>query len=110
MPIPTNQLTPPMRALSSRNSYLSSAERQAATVLYRALNAAKKEHDKGERDADVLRGIMRSTIGSEPLACEEYVSAADPETLGELGRVDGKMLLSLAVRIGKIRLIDNMLI
>lgn len=97
-------------ALSSRNAYLSSSEREAATVLYRSLNAAKTEYDKGERDADALREAMRSVIRSEPLACEEYVSAADAETLRELQKIDGRVLLSLAVRIGKTRLIDNLLI
>ena len=97
-------------ALSSRNAYLNSAERRAATVLYRALNAARKEYDSGERDAEALREIMRSIIGAEPLASAEYISAADPETLHELQRVDGSVLLSLAVRIGRTRLIDNMLI
>ena len=97
-------------ALSSRNAYLSSKERQAATVLYRALNAAKKEYDKGERDGDALRGVMRSEIEAEPLAHEEYVSVADPETLSELDKINSNVLLSLAVRIGKTRLIDNLLI
>ncbi len=97
-------------ALSSRNAYLSSAEREAATVLYRSLNAAKTEYDKGERDANALREVMRSVIKSEPLAREEYVSAADTETLHELRKIDGRVLLSLAVRIGKTRFIDNLLI
>jgi pantoate--beta-alanine ligase len=97
-------------ALSSRNGYLSSMERRAATVLYRALNAAKKRYDEGERDGDALRGIMRSEIEHEPLAHEEYVSIANPETLSELRRVDTDALFSLAVRIGKTRLIDNLLI
>ena len=97
-------------ALSSRNAYLSSSERKAATVLYRSLNEAKTEYDKGERDADALRKAMRSVIASEPLAHEEYVSAADAETLCELQKIDGRVLLSLAVRIGKTRLIDNLLI
>jgi pantoate--beta-alanine ligase len=97
-------------ALSSRNAYLSSVERQAATVLYRALNAAKKEYEKGERDAGALREIMSSIIEAEPLAYKEYVSVAHPETLCELRKVDGNILLSLAIRIGKTRLIDNLLI
>ena len=97
-------------ALSSRNAYLSSSERKAATVLYRSLNEAKTQYDNGERDADALREVMRSVIASEPLAREEYVSAADAETLSELQKIDGRALLSLAVRIGKTRLIDNLLI
>jgi pantoate--beta-alanine ligase len=97
-------------ALSSRNVYLNAEERQAAIVLYRALSAAKNEYDRGERNADVLRAIMRSVLGSEPLASEQYVSAADPETLCELQEIDKGVLFSLAIRIGKTRLIDNMLI
>ena len=97
-------------ALSSRNVYLNAEERQAAIVLYRALSAAKNEYDRGERNADVLRAIMRSVLGSEPLASEQYVSAADPETLCELQAIDKGVLFSLAIRIGKTRLIDNLLI
>jgi pantoate--beta-alanine ligase len=97
-------------ALSSRNVYLNAEERQAALVLYRALSAAKNKYDSGERNADVLRAIMRSVIGSEPLASEQYVSAADPETLCELQEIDKGVLFSLAIRIGKTRLIDNLLI
>jgi pantoate--beta-alanine ligase len=97
-------------AMSSRNAYLSPSERQAATVLYRALEEARRKYEAGERDAEALRATMRSVVRSEPLAYEQYVSAADPETLCELQRIDGKVLLSLAVRIGKARLIDNILL
>ncbi len=94
-------------AMSSRNAYLSPDERRAATVLHRALMAAKRRYDTGARSGEELREAMRSTIREEPLAREEYVSAADPETLAELDRVDERVLLSLAVRIGRTRLIDN---
>jgi len=97
-------------ALSSRNVYLNPEERQAATVLYRALSAAKARYDAGERDAEMLRAVMSATLAAEPLAREEYVSAADPDTLAELERVEQGVLLSLAVRIGKTRLIDNFLL
>jgi pantoate--beta-alanine ligase len=97
-------------ALSSRNSYLNAAERKAATVLYRALCAAKKQFDAGARDGAVLRAAMHSVIQCEPLARIQYLSAADPETLQELPRVGAKALLSLAVQIGKTRLIDNFLL
>ncbi len=97
-------------AMSSRNAYLSPKERQAATVLYRALSAAKESYERGERDAEALRAIMRSVINSEPLASEQYVSAVNPETLAELQKIENRVLLSLAVRIGKARLIDNILI
>jgi pantoate--beta-alanine ligase len=97
-------------ALSSRNAYLNPGERQAATVLYRALAAAQAAHAEGERDADVLRSVMSSTLAGEPLAREEYVSVADRETLDELEEVTRGALLSLAVRVGKTRLIDNMVL
>ncbi len=97
-------------ALSSRNSYLSPDERKAATVLYRALSAAKSKYDGGERNAELLRTIMRDVVSSEPLAHGQYISAADPETLEELQKIDAAVLLSLAVQIGKTRLIDNFLI
>jgi pantoate--beta-alanine ligase len=97
-------------ALSSRNAYLSAVERKAATVLYRALCAAQNKFDGGERDGDVLRAAMRSVIQLEPLAREHYVSAADPDTMREFQQVGSKVLLSLAVQIGKARLIDNFLL
>jgi pantoate--beta-alanine ligase len=97
-------------ALSSRNAYLNPEERKAATVLYRALSAAKEKYERGERNAEVLRATMSSIIRSEPLAYEQYVSAADPGTLCELQSIDKNVLLSLAVRIGKARLIDNFLL
>jgi pantoate--beta-alanine ligase len=95
-------------ALSSRNAYLGAAERRAAAVLYRALAAARARYDAGERAGEALRAAMREELRSEPLAREEYVSVADPETLLELDRVEGGGLLSLAVRIGRTRLIDNL--
>ena len=98
-------------ALSSRNVYLSAEERQAATVLSRALRAAEAAFAAGERDADTLRAVVSSTLAAEPLAREEYVSAADPETLAELETIGAAgTLLSLAVRVGKTRLIDNVVL
>ena len=97
-------------AMSSRNARLSQEERAAAGVLFRALSAAKAEYDAGERSADALRAAVVSVLSSEPLASTEYVSAADPDSLDELTRVEERVLLSLAVRIGKTRLIDNFLL
>ncbi len=94
-------------AMSSRNVYLDPAQRKAATVLYRALSAAKATYEKGERDAGRLRDIMKHTIEAEPLARLQYVSCADYASLQELDRVAGKTLLSMAVFFGKTRLIDN---
>ncbi len=97
-------------AMSSRNVYLDPAQRKAATVLYRALNAAKADYDKGERDAGRLRETMQQTIAAEPLAQVQYVSCADYNTLQELDRVTGKALLSMAVFFGRTRLIDNLVL
>jgi pantoate--beta-alanine ligase len=94
-------------AMSSRNVYLNPSERRAATALYRALCAAKTQFDAGERDAEKLRAALSATLATEPLARPEYVSAADPDTLVELARVERRVLLSMAVRIGTTRLIDN---
>jgi pantoate--beta-alanine ligase len=94
-------------AMSSRNVYLDPEQRKAATVLYRSLSAAKETYDRGERDAEKLRQVMKDVLASEPLAQLQYVSCADYDTLAELDTVKGKTLLSMAVFIGKTRLIDN---
>lgn len=98
-------------ALSSRNVYLDPAQRKAATVLYRALCAAQETYTNGERNAQELRRIMSETINREPLARLQYVSCANPDSLEELqGLIQGWALLSMAVFVGKTRLIDNMLL
>jgi pantoate--beta-alanine ligase len=97
-------------AMSSRNVYLNAPERQAATVLYRALSAARARYEAGERDAEALRRAMREVLAAEPLARVDYVSLADPESMVELNQVKGTALASLAVYIGKTRLIDNILL
>jgi pantoate--beta-alanine ligase len=94
-------------ALSSRNVHLAPDERAAAPVLRRALLSARARWDAGERSADRLREAMRETLAEEPLATPDYVSVADGLTLAELDRVDRPALLSLAVRFGETRLIDN---
>ena len=96
-------------ALSSRNAYLNETERQAALVLYKALNSAKALIDGGERDADQVRNNMIAVLNREPLALKDYVSCVDPNSLEELDRIKKNALLSLAVRIGNTRLIDNFL-
>jgi len=94
-------------AISSRNVHLTPAERAAAPVIRRALLAARASWERGERSGDALRDLMRDTLAGEPLAEPEYVSVADGTTLAELQRVDGPALLSMAVRFGATRLIDN---
>ena len=94
-------------ALSSRNVHLLPEERAAAPVLRRALLAARARWEAGERSGDRLRETMRETLVEEPLAQPDYASVADGATLAELDRVQGPALLSLAVRFGDTRLIDN---
>jgi pantoate--beta-alanine ligase len=97
-------------AMSSRNSYLNPQERQAATVLYRALVLAKELWSNGEKDAGKIRNEMVKLIRKEPLAAIDYISIADSETLEELEEVTPPALVSLAVKIGKTRLIDNVVL
>lgn len=94
-------------AMSSRNTRLSPAERAAAPVLYRALSFARDAIQDGVRDANELRKMMVVTIEDEPLAHLDYVSVAHPQTLQELERVQGRALLSGAIFVGNVRLIDN---
>jgi pantoate--beta-alanine ligase len=94
-------------AMSSRNTRLSPEERKSALVLWKALSLAEELYSAGERDASVLRGRMRALLSGEPLAEIDYVSIADAQTLEELEEVSRSALASLAVRIGKVRLIDN---
>jgi len=111
--LPTQVITCPTErepdglALSSRNVHLAPDQRAAAPVLHRALLAARAMHDIGERSAEAMRMRMLETIASEPLADVDYVSVADGATLAELDQVTGPALLSLAVRFGGTRLIDN---
>jgi pantoate--beta-alanine ligase len=97
-------------AMSSRNVYLNPREREAALILAKSLSLARKLWSKGERDADIIRREMNSLIKTEPLGNIEYVSVADADTLEELSRMDRPAVVSLAVRIGKTRLIDNILL
>jgi len=95
-------------AMSSRNIYLNPKERQAATMLFTALTLAQQLRRGGENDAEKIRRQMISLVQKEPLAHVDYVSIADAETLQELNLFDRPALASLAVKIGKTRLIDSM--
>jgi|YNPNPStandDraft_1061719.scaffolds.fasta_scaffold18924_3 pantoate--beta-alanine ligase len=97
-------------AMSSRNAYLNPAERQAAGVLYRALQRAQEAVAAGERDARKLQQAVTAFIRSEPLARIDYVAVVDPQTLEEVSEVAGPTLLALAVHIGPARLIDNVML
>jgi pantoate--beta-alanine ligase len=97
-------------ALSSRNAYLSPAERRAAPVLFRALGAAEEAWRQGERRGDALREEMRSTLRGEPLARVDYAAVVHPASFREIEVATGPVRLLLAVHLGETRLIDNLLL
>ena len=98
-------------AMSSRNQYLSPAERTAATVLFRALKQAQTLFSNGERNAEIIRQAMQKIIAAEPEAKLDYLAITDDKTLTTLSDLVGKTsLISLAVKIGKTRLIDNLIL
>jgi pantoate--beta-alanine ligase len=97
-------------AMSSRNLRLNPQERTAALVLSRALKTAEAEWQRGARDGDHLRATMTAVIAAEPLARIDYVSAADPITLQEIQGEASRALLSMAVFVGPVRLIDNLVL
>ncbi len=94
-------------AMSSRNVYLDPDTRESAVVIYQALITALKLYEKGERNASPLRAAMASLIENEPAAAIDYISIANSDTLEELTYIDHPALVSMAVKIGKTRLIDN---
>ena len=98
-------------AMSSRNTYLTPDERQAAPCLYKGLRSAQDRWCAGERAAAALRRRVAEAVEAEPLAQLDYVSVADSATLAEIeGRATGAVMVSAAVRIGKARLIDNVVL
>ena len=97
-------------ALSSRNARLSVDERQASTVLFRALSAASVAFAEGQRDGDKLCGLMSDVVATEPLADARYISITGVETLQDLRQLPEQVLASLAVCIGQVVLIDNMVL
>jgi pantoate--beta-alanine ligase len=97
-------------AMSSRNVYLSPEERKAAVVLSRSLMLADNLVKSGEKDADKVREAMHNLINREPRAFIDYISIADGATLDELAEVKKNAVISLAVRFGRTRLLDNMIV
>ncbi len=97
-------------AMSSRNAYLSAAERREALVLYRALREARERIRAGERRAASVLRTMRRAIGEAPRARADYVAIVDAKTLEPVARLNGQVAALLAVRIGRTRLIDNLLV
>ena len=96
-------------ALSSRNQYLSPAERQAALVLSKSLRLAETMLAGGNREASAVLAAVTVCIAQEPLAAVDYIAMVDPQTLQPLTQISGSALVALAVRFGKTRLIDNLL-
>lgn len=94
-------------AKSSRNTYLSAEERQAATVLNKALTEGRRMIENGENDAKAVKDKIRSIIEAEPLAKVDYVEIVDWNQLEEVDSTEGDILAAVAVYIGKTRLIDN---
>lgn len=94
-------------AMSSRNTYLSPEQRKSATVLSRALDRAAELFETGQRDAGALRERMNEILTAQPLVEPQYISVADPDTLQELEGDIERALLSMAVYVGRTRLIDN---
>lgn len=97
-------------ALSSRNTYLDEEGRKAALCLWKSLSAARAMIEREERDAQAVLQKMRNIIQQEPMARIDYVEIVDIEELNPLSRIEGEALIALAVYIGKVRLIDNILI
>jgi pantoate--beta-alanine ligase len=96
-------------ALSSRNNYLPPSAREAAPVLYRALQEGRRLIlEEGEREAEAVDAAMREVLDAEPEARLDYLAITDPETLEPLGRLSGTVLLALAAYFGNTRLIDNL--
>jgi pantoate--beta-alanine ligase len=99
-------------ALSSRNAYLTEEQHKAAAVLYRALAQAREVYNEGERGAKRLAETVRTQVDAEPLARLEYVGVVDAETMEKYDRIpeDRPVLIALAAKVGRTRLIDNIII
>ena len=97
-------------AKSSRNTYLNAEERQAALVLSRSLKAGKALVDAGETRACVIKSAITAEIEKEPLARIDYVDVVDFDTITPVEKLEGSILVAIAVYIGKTRLIDNFIV
>lgn len=97
-------------ARSSRNAYLSPAEKTAALVLSRSLKKAEAAYEAGEKSVAALKKIVREEIAGESMAVIDYVELYSFDELKEIETVSGESLLAIAVKIGKTRLIDNIII
>jgi pantoate--beta-alanine ligase len=95
-------------ALSSRNAYLTPEERRAAAVLFRTLERARRTIAAGEREAEPLKRLLRASLAEEPLAVVDYAEVVDAETFQPVPVLAGRIVIPLAVRFGRTRLLDNL--
>jgi pantoate--beta-alanine ligase len=96
-------------AMSSRNSYLSDEERRKASILFAALKAGADLIASGAREPEAVKSSIREMILAEPGITIDYIEAADPENLDPVRKIEQRIVLLVAVRIGRTRLIDNIL-
>ncbi len=97
-------------AMSSRNSYLSPKEREASTVLYRALQQGKGLIEAGERRASAVTKALTNTISQVPFSRLDYIEIVEVERLQPIEEIEGRIAIALAVYIGQTRLIDNIVL
>lgn len=97
-------------AKSSRNTYLNKEERQAALILSKSLKKGREAIEAGERDAKTVIGIITESLKTEPLARIDYVEVVDFENIQRTPRIEGEVLVAIAVYIGRTRLIDNFIV
>ncbi|PRX35805.1 pantothenate synthetase [Orenia metallireducens] len=97
-------------AMSSRNKYLNQKEREAALVLYRSLQLAEQLVAAGETDAKLIKEEIIKLINQEPLAKIDYVEIVNQDNLEDINKIQGEILIALAVYIGETRLIDNLML
>lgn len=97
-------------AKSSRNTYLNAEERKAALILSKSLKKGRELAEAGEKDAEKLRKVITDVLVSEPMAKIDYVEVVDWNTLDAVDKIDGPVLVAIAVYIGKTRLIDNFIL
>ena len=108
VPCPTVR-EPDGLAMSSRNAYLDAAQRQAATVIHRAISAARRTCDQGERDPKALAALVECMLAAEPLVRIDYVAVVDPVSLEPLVTIGERgAACCVAAWVGAVRLIDNL--
>jgi pantoate--beta-alanine ligase len=101
---------PDWLAMSSRNQYLSLEERQSSLALWNSLSLARDMLQAGETNLELIRREMRSLLEATPLISVDYATSADPDSLSELSKPQSKMVILIAARVGKTRLIDNLVL